>query len=165
MRFIESLKLAGLLSFPPDMEPFELEALNVLIGPNGSGKSNFIEAFELLRALPTDFAMALAEGGGVSEWVWKGSPSIRVPQIGLPGPEIGANPNRQDGVWYPERRSVAISIPISVKATGIGVHISRRSGSKTRVEPAPTAKPVLPLLALRHDKLRHQSPSSMSETG
>ena len=72
MRFIQSLKLAGLLSFPPDMEPFELESLNVLIGPNGSGKSNLIEAFELLRALPTDFAKALREGGGTREWIWKG---------------------------------------------------------------------------------------------
>ena len=72
MRFIESLKLAGLLSFPPDMEPFELDSLNVLIGPNGSGKSNFIEAFELLRALPTDFAMAASRAGGVRELIWKG---------------------------------------------------------------------------------------------
>ena len=72
MRFIESLKLAGLLSFPPDMEPFELESLNVLIGPNGSGKSNFIEAFELLRVLPEDLSIALAAGGGVKEWLWKG---------------------------------------------------------------------------------------------
>ncbi len=72
MRFIESLKLAGLLSFPPDMEPFELESLNVLIGPNGSGKSNLIEAFELLRALPADFAMAASRAGGVRELIWKG---------------------------------------------------------------------------------------------
>ena len=75
MRFIESLKLAGLLSFPPDMEPFELESLNVLIGPNGSGKSNLIEAFELIRALPTDLSIVLGEGGGVSEWIWKGEHS------------------------------------------------------------------------------------------
>ncbi len=80
MRFIQSLKLAGLLSFPPDMEPFELESLNVLIGPNGSGKSNFIEAFELLRALPTDLAAALSKSGGVREWIWKGTAS------GLPAP-------------------------------------------------------------------------------
>ena len=83
MRFIQSLKLAGLLSFPPDMEPFELEDLNVLIGPNGSGKSNLIEVFELLRALPTDFAAALREGGGAREWIWKGDSPARGAQIGL----------------------------------------------------------------------------------
>ena len=97
MRFIESLKLAGLLSFPPDMEPFELESLNVLIGPNGSGKSNFIEAFELLQALPTDFAMALADGGGVDEWIWKGSPSNRAPRMDLTIEPI----QRNGGVWHP----------------------------------------------------------------
>ena len=97
MRFIESLKLAGLLSFPPDMEPFELDSLNVLIGPNGSGKSNFIEAFELLRALPTDFATVLSEGGGVNEWIWKGSPSNRVPCMDLTMQQIQKN----RGVWYP----------------------------------------------------------------
>ena len=83
MRFIQSLKLAGLLSFPPDMEPFELESLNVLIGPNGSGKSNFIEAFELLRALPADFAKPLREGGGISEWLWKGQAAVDIAQIEL----------------------------------------------------------------------------------
>ena len=97
MRFIESLKLAGLLSFPPDMEPFELESLNVLIGPNGSGKSNFIEAFELLRALPTDFATVLSEGGGVNEWIWKGAPSNRVPRLDLTIEQI----QRNCGVWSP----------------------------------------------------------------
>ncbi len=95
MRFIQSLKLAGLLSFPPDMEPFELESLNVLIGPNGSGKSNFIEAFELLRALPTDFAAVLSEGGGVKEWIWKGPRSDRRPQLDLTIEQI----RRNHGVW------------------------------------------------------------------
>ena len=85
MRFIQSLKLAGLLSFPPDMEPFELESLNVLIGPNGSGKSNLIEAFELLRALPTDFAAAASRAGGVRELIWKGERQalFRGAEIGL----------------------------------------------------------------------------------
>jgi predicted ATPase len=44
-----------------------------LIGPNGSGKSNFIEVLDLLRAAPTDLATAMREGGGVSEWLWKGN--------------------------------------------------------------------------------------------
>ena len=72
MPFIRSLCPRGLLSFPPDMKPFELRPLNVLIGPNGSGKTNLIEALELLRATPTDFAAAIRAGGGVDEWLWKG---------------------------------------------------------------------------------------------
>ena len=96
MRFIKSLKLAGLLSFPPDMEPFDLESFNVLIGPNGSGKSNFIEALELLHAVPTDLAMALAEGGGAQEWIWKGAASERVAAcLDLKLEQI----ERQNGVW------------------------------------------------------------------
>lgn len=73
MRFIQRLRMPGLLSFPPDMDFFDLQSLNVLIGPNASGKSNFIETFELLRALPTDFAGAVRASGGVSELLWKGS--------------------------------------------------------------------------------------------
>ena len=72
MPFIQRLSMSGLLSFPNDMEPFDLRSLNVLIGPNGSGKSNVIEALELLRATPTDFAAAIRDGGGAAEWLWKG---------------------------------------------------------------------------------------------
>lgn len=71
-RFIKHLRLDGFLSFAPDSEPFELHPLNVLIGPNGSGKSNVIEAVELLRATPSDFAAAIRDGGGPLEWLWKG---------------------------------------------------------------------------------------------
>ena len=70
--FIQRLRMGGLLSFPPDMEFFELQPLNVLIGPNASGKSNFIEVLELLRSTPTDFAAAIRDGGGAVEWLWKG---------------------------------------------------------------------------------------------
>ncbi len=72
MPFLKSLRLQGLLSFPPDSEAIPLTPLNVLIGPNGSGKSNLIEAIELLHALPTGFASAIRSGGGVREWLWKG---------------------------------------------------------------------------------------------
>ena len=72
MTFIQRLGMQGLLSFPADMEPFDLQPLNVLIGPNGSGKSNVIETLELLRATPTDFAAAIRDGGGATEWLWKG---------------------------------------------------------------------------------------------
>jgi predicted ATPase len=76
MPFMKSLKLSGLLSFPPDSPPIELTPLNILIGPNGSGKSNFIEGLGLLNSLPTDFAAAIRAGDGIREWLWKGqSPS------------------------------------------------------------------------------------------
>ena len=74
MPFLKSLKLDGILSFPPGSEAIPLTPLNVLIGPNGSGKSNLIEGIELLHALPTGiFAQAIREGGGVREWLWKGA--------------------------------------------------------------------------------------------
>ena len=62
MPFLKSLRLDGLLSFPPGSEAIPLTPLNVLIGPNGSGKSNLIEGIELLHALPTGFASAIREG-------------------------------------------------------------------------------------------------------
>ena len=70
---IASLRLSGLLSFAPDSPPFELRRLNVLIGPNGAGKSNLIEAIEVLAATPRDLAATIRDGGGPSEWVWKGA--------------------------------------------------------------------------------------------
>ena len=73
MQLIQRLGIHGLLSFSPDSDAFDLQALNVLIGPNGSGKSNVIEALELLRATPTDFATAIRDGGGATEWLWKGA--------------------------------------------------------------------------------------------
>ena len=81
MRFIQRLRMPGLLSFPPDMDFFDLNSLNVLIGPNGSGKSNFIETLELLRATPSDFATAIRDGGGAGEWLWKGTGPTRPAEI------------------------------------------------------------------------------------
>lgn len=78
MPFLKSLRMDGLLSFPPGSEAIELTPLNVLIGPNGSGKSNLIEGIELLHSVPTGFANAIRDGGGVSEWLWKGTAQRRV---------------------------------------------------------------------------------------
>lgn len=72
MAFLKSLRLDGLLSFPPGSEAVALTPLNVLIGPNASGKSNLLEAIELLHATPTAFAAAIRDGGGPREWLWKG---------------------------------------------------------------------------------------------
>ena len=77
MTTIQSLRLDGLLSFAPGSQAFDLGALNVLIGANGSGKSNVVEALELLRSTPFDFAEAIRDGGGPLEWLWKGDPPSR----------------------------------------------------------------------------------------
>lgn len=71
--FLKSLTLSNILSFGPEPHTVELGPLNVIIGPNGSGKSNFIEAIGLLKAAPQDFQEPIRQGGGIFEWIWKGS--------------------------------------------------------------------------------------------
>lgn len=78
---LHRLTLSNILSFGPDPHTVELGPLNVLIGPNGSGKSNFIEILNLLRAFPSDLAVPIREGGGIREWVWKGSGSGEDPRV------------------------------------------------------------------------------------
>lgn len=70
--FLRSITLDSFLSFGPDAPEIPLTPLNVLIGPNASGKSNLLEAFEVLRATPTDLAAAVRIGGGPAAWLWKG---------------------------------------------------------------------------------------------
>ena len=85
-RFLESIRLENILSFGPNAEPFPLEPLNVFIGPNSSGKSNFLEALSVLHAIPFgtwgsslpngtphDLPGRIRQGGGIGEWLWKGS--------------------------------------------------------------------------------------------
>jgi predicted ATPase len=72
--FIQRFELNNLLSFGPKGIELDLLPLNVLIGPNGSGKSNFIEAIALMRAAPRDYREVVRRGGGVREWLWKGTP-------------------------------------------------------------------------------------------
>ena len=72
-RVITSLNLQNFLSFGSDAQEIELQPLNVLIGPNASGKSNFIEAFRILNAAPEDIGKPIREGGGINEYLWKGS--------------------------------------------------------------------------------------------
>ena len=72
-KFIESIRLDNILSYGPSDAPFPLEPLNVLIGPNASGKSNLIEALSLLQAAPRDLQAPIRVGGGIRDWLWKGS--------------------------------------------------------------------------------------------
>ena len=72
-RFIQTIRLESVLSYGPETPAFAMEPLNVLIGPNASGKSNLIEALSILAAAPQDIQVPFREGGGVGEWLWKGS--------------------------------------------------------------------------------------------
>jgi predicted ATPase len=80
-RFITSLHLKNLLSFGPNAEKIDLQPLNVLIGPNASGKSNFIEAINILRWSSISLASPFIHGGGVSEFLFKGSETIKTAEI------------------------------------------------------------------------------------
>ena len=77
---IESLRIQNLFSFGEKEAQVELGPLNILIGPNASGKSNLIETIGLLKGLPSDFAEAVANAGGISDCLWKGavSPAAKI---------------------------------------------------------------------------------------
>ncbi|HVR95274.1 MAG TPA: AAA family ATPase [Thermoanaerobaculia bacterium] len=71
-KLLQSIRLKGILSYGSRGADLDLEPLNVLIGPNASGKSNLIEAISLLAAAPRNLLKPFWDGGGVSEWLWKG---------------------------------------------------------------------------------------------
>jgi predicted ATPase len=75
-RLLKSIRLKNLLSYGSEGETLELEPLNVLIGSNASGKSNLIDAISVLAAAPRDLFKPFWEGGGTSEWLWKGSEKL-----------------------------------------------------------------------------------------
>lgn len=70
---IKSIKLTNFLSFSSDSKEISLHKLNVIIGPNGAGKSNLLEAIDLLRGAPDKISKAISDGGGVTDWLWKGA--------------------------------------------------------------------------------------------
>lgn len=82
-RAINSIGLRNVLSFGSKGQRVELQPLNVLIGPNASGKSNFIEVFRLLQALPGKPERIIREGGGITEWLWKGDEAIPKAWLGI----------------------------------------------------------------------------------
>ena len=79
--FIHRLKLKNLLSFGPEGQELDLRHLNVLIGPNGSGKSNLIETIGLLKACPDNLHRTILNGGGVTNWVWRGDSRASLAEI------------------------------------------------------------------------------------
>jgi len=82
-KLVRTIQLSNFLSYGQNEEIIELGPLNVLIGPNCSGKSNLIEAFGLLQATPKDLTAPIREGGGVSEWLFKGSKGTPVAEINV----------------------------------------------------------------------------------
>lgn len=80
-RFLRTIKLRNILSFGPDTLELQLQSLNVLIGPNGAGKSNLIEAIGLLQSAPGNLLDPVRAGGGITEWLWKGSDEVPVAEI------------------------------------------------------------------------------------
>lgn len=72
---LQQIEASNLLSFGPKVISLQLRPLNILVGPNGSGKSNLIEAISLLRAAPSHLASPVRDGGGIRDWIWKGSSS------------------------------------------------------------------------------------------
>jgi len=77
---LQTLRLSNFLSFGASTE-LALRPLNMIIGPNGSGKSNLIEAIDLLRSAPAKLLTPIREGGGVRDWLWKGSPRTPTAQV------------------------------------------------------------------------------------
>jgi predicted ATPase len=70
---IRHLTLQNFLSYGSEGVSVDLLPLNVLIGPNAAGKSNLLEALAILRGTAMDLSAVVREGGGVSEYLWKGS--------------------------------------------------------------------------------------------
>ena len=81
--FLKSITLTNFLSYGNAAPPVVLRSLNVIIGPNGSGKSNLIEAIELLRATPKDLLTPIRDGGGVKDWLWKGTSRSPTAQLNV----------------------------------------------------------------------------------
>jgi predicted ATPase len=80
-RFLRTIRLRNILSFGPNAPELELESLNVLVGPNGAGKSNLIEAIGLLQSAPGNLLDPVRAGGGIGEWLLKGSDEPPVAEI------------------------------------------------------------------------------------
>jgi predicted ATPase len=83
LRYLQSMRLANVLSFGAQAIDVEFGLLNVLIGANASGKSNLVSVLHLLAAAPRDLQAPIREGGGADEWLWKGGPGRNIGKIDL----------------------------------------------------------------------------------
>jgi predicted ATPase len=108
-RLLHALTLSNLLSFGPETQPLELGSLNVLVGPNGSGKSNLLEAIALLRSAPTDLRPVILRGGGVGEWIWKGTPQAVATLDAVVANPNGAQPLRHVLAFRAEQQTFRIN--------------------------------------------------------
>lgn len=79
--FIQKLQLENFLSYGDEAQEIELQPLNVLIGSNSSGKSNLIEALGILKATPIDLTSPIRQGGGIKNFLWKGTKEIPIAHI------------------------------------------------------------------------------------
>lgn len=93
---LKSIKLTNFLSFGDPTEAVELLPLNVVIGPNGSGKSNLLEAIDLIRSAPKDLVTVIRDGGGVRDWLFKGTPKTPAATIDA----VFANPKGPPNLRY-----------------------------------------------------------------
>lgn len=75
---LQSIQLRNFLSYGPKSAAIPLRNLNLLIGPNGSGKSNLLEGIALMQSAPGQLIVPIREGGGVRDWLWKGSDKTAV---------------------------------------------------------------------------------------
>lgn len=75
---VRSIELTHFLSFGSVPAKISLGPLNLIIGPNGAGKSNLLEAIALLQSAPDQLLKPIREGGGVHDWLHKGSQAIPV---------------------------------------------------------------------------------------
>jgi predicted ATPase len=80
---LQSITITNLLSFGENSQPLEFKPLNILIGTNGSGKSNLLEVLGLLHSASGDLADPIRAGGGIVEWLWKGTPSKYIPTASI----------------------------------------------------------------------------------
>ena len=78
---LKSIHLRNFLSFGPDSEAIPLRSLNLLIGANGSGKSNLLEGIALMQSAPGQLNAPIREGGGVRDWLWKGTKKSAVASL------------------------------------------------------------------------------------
>ncbi len=91
---IKEINLENFLSYGKSSK-IELSNLNVIIGANGVGKSNLIEAIDLLHNAPDEMLKSIREGGGISDWLWKGGNEIN-PEANLDVVFYYGDENRQN---------------------------------------------------------------------